>query len=267
MQERFTVYIDESGEAGIGKIRSPSGKGASQYMTLGAALVPNRSKRAIKDTLEKLASELKKPSLHCSQLNHYQIVHAIRSIRRHRMRLFGVISNKATLGTYKRDISSDSSMYYNKCAQYLLERVAHFMESREIPKENLEIVFEKANIDYDKMRNLLWSCQSSPNHPNTKRLKHIDVLNIVERKKKDEPLLQIADLVAHSLYKCVDRQSRNFEITEPRYVRELASNFFGNPKTNKVIGGRLYCVHSVGDLNVDPEVERALKSLVADPPH
>lgn len=45
-------------------------------------------------------------------------------------------------------------MYYNKCAQYLLERIGWFLESRKISSSNVQIIFEKANVDYDKMKNL-----------------------------------------------------------------------------------------------------------------
>ena len=182
------------------------------------------------------------------------------------MRLFGVISRKGTLGSYKAAIAADSSMYYNKCAQYLLERVGWFMESRKIPPENLDIIFEKANVDYEKMRNLLWTCQSSPKHPITNKLQYISISNISVRKKSEEALLQVADLVAHALYKCVDKQSNNFGILEPRYLRELAPCFFGHPDTQAVVGAGLYCVHSTRDLKLDSEVEEVLNSMVANKP-
>jgi len=266
MQARFTIFIDESGEAGIGKVRSGSSGGASPYMTLGASLIRNHSRKAIEDTLDKVCTEIGKNPLHCSQLKHYQILHFVRQITQQQMRLFGVISRKATLGSYKAAIADDSSMYYNKCAQYLLERVAWFMEARKIPPENLDIVFEKANVDYDKMRNLLRTCQSNPKHANTKKLEHIDVSKIVVKKKSEEPLLQLADLVAHALYKCVDKQDKNFGIPEPRYLRELAPRFFGHPETQAVVGAGLYCVHSTRDLKLDSEVEEVFNSMVANTP-
>lgn len=213
-----------------------------------------------------MSSEIGKTSLHCSKLKHYQILHFIRQVTKQPMRLFGVISLKDTLGSYKRTISDDSSMYYNKCAQYLLERVGWFMESRKIPPKNLDIVFEKANVDYDKMRNLLSSCQSNPRHAFTKKLRYIDTCNIVVKKKGEEPLLQLADMVAHALYKCVEKPSKNFGIAEPRYLRELGPSFFGHPETQAVVGAGLYCVHSTRDLKLDTEVEETFNSLIASAP-
>lgn len=266
MKERFTVFIDESGEAGISKVRSESASGASPYMTLGAALINNRSRKAFEESLKNICADMGKISLHCSQLKHYQILHFIRRITLRRMRLFGVISKKDTLGDYKSSISENSDLYYNKCAQYLLERVGWFMESRGIARENLDIVFEEANVDYDKMRNLIRACQSSPKHPFTKKLKYISVGNIEVKKKSDEPLLQIGDLVAHALYKCVDKQDKNFGILEPRYFRELGPHFFGHPETQAVVGAGLYCVHSIRDLKLASDVEEVFKSVFATPP-
>lgn len=266
MDDRFTVFIDESGEAGIEKVRSDLSGGASPYMTLGAALISNRARNSLEGDLERIASVIGKKSLHCSQLNHFQILYFIREISKRQMRLFGVISHKETLGGYKAEIADDSTKYYNKCAQYLLERVGWFMEARKIPRENLDIVFEKANVDYDKMRNLLRACQSNPKHPVTMKLRNIDINNIKVMKKNEEPILQLADLVAHCLYKCVDRPIRYFGITEPRYLKELAPRFFGHPESHAVLGAGLYCVHSTGSLKLDPEVEEVIEKMLAIPP-
>jgi hypothetical protein len=263
MQDGVTVFIDESGEAGIERVRSDSSGGASPYMTLGASLIRNGSRAAIESTITQICSEIGKSAIHCSQLSHYQILHVLRRITQHRMRFFGVISHKKTPGDYKVNISGDSDLYYNKCAQYLLERVGWFMESREIPIEKLDIIFEKANVDYEKMRNLLLKCQKNPMRENTTKLRNICVDKIAVRKKGDEPLLCLADLAAHALYKCVDKNGRNFGIPEPRYLRELAPHFFGHPETRTVVGAGLYCVHSMRDLHLDPDVEAVFGSMTA----
>lgn len=141
------------------------------------------------------------------------------------------------------------------------------MESRNISSNNLEIVFEKANIDYNKMKNLLRACQANPKHENTRWLKNIDIDNISAKKKREESLLQVADLVAHTLYKCVDKQDANYNIPEPRYVSELSPRFFGHPETNLITDAGIYCVHSTADLNLDQDVETKLKNLIAMPAH
>ena len=258
--------MDESGEAGIEKVRTENSGGASPYMTLGAVLIPNASKAGNVKLLEQLKIDVRKKRLHCAELKHYQLLHFSRKIAARKMRLFGVISRKETLGNYKTEIAEDSSMYYNKCSQYLLERVGWFMEVRDIPAGNVNIVFEKANVDYDMMKNLIRKCQRNPKHRNTKRLLRIDVDRIEVRKKSEEPLLQIADLVAHSLYKCVDKSDKNHGIPEPRYVRELGPRFFGHPNGEKVVGAGIYCVHSIKSLKLDVDVADTLEKLTASAP-
>lgn len=234
-------------------------------MTMGAALIINESHQAVRETLERVRNDIGKKELHCSELNHYQKLFLIREISRHKKRLFGVISYKETLGGYKDTIEGSSKSYYNKCAQYLLERVGWVMEANNIPPENLDIVFEKGNFDYERMKVLLRKCQQKPAHPMTARLKHIQVSNIAVKTKGEEPLLQMADLVAHALYKCVDKQDKNHFIAEPRYLRELSPRFFGNPNTQAVAGAGLYLVHKMSDLNLDPEVEAVIDAMMAEP--
>lgn len=234
-------------------------------MTMGAALINNDSFESIRKTLKRVRTDIGKREIHCSDLNHYQKLFLIRQIAIHKKRLFGVISYKETLGAYKDDIEGNNKYYYNKCAQYLLERVGWFMEANDIPPENLDIVFEKGNFDYNKMQVLLRKCQQNPTHPMTARLTHIKVSNIAVKTKNEEPLLQMADLVAHALYKCVDKQDKNHFIVEPRYLRELSPRFFGNPKTQAVAGAGLYLVHKMKDLKLDQEVEDVINAMVAEP--
>lgn len=266
MPARFTVFIDESGEAGIGKVRSEHGRGASPYMTLGGALVQNEDRETLEDVLEGVRSDLRKKTLHCSELKHYQILHFARQISRCRLRMFGIISHKNTLRDYKNEIDSDSNKYYNKCIQYILERVGWFMECRGIPPENLDIVLEEGNFDYKKMTNFLRICQQNPHHPFTKKLQNVDLDNIQVKKKAEEPLLEIADLVAHALYKCVDKSKNNFGIPEPRYLCEISTRFFGHPDTLLLVGGGLHCVHQLRDLKLDHDVETVMSKLIATAP-
>ena len=161
----MTLYVDESGEAGIRKVRADGAPGASPYMTLGAALIADRHREDFEATLEAIREEVRKKQLHCSELNHYQILHYGRRLMGLEMALFGVISRKDTLGQYKDRIDGDSHKYFNKCVQYLLERVGWYMEAHSIPKSDVAIVFEKANRDYSRMENFLWQVQSNPLQP------------------------------------------------------------------------------------------------------
>lgn len=263
---KYTLYIDESGEPGIGKIRTPLNNGASPYMTLGAVVIRDTDMIKIRKRLAETQRLMGISHLHCSKMNHYQITRYAQIASQLPLRFFGVISRKETLGSYRNAIANDHAKYYNKCVQYLLERVGFFMECRGIPQNDLNIIFEKANLNYRAMKNFILMCKANPIHPNTVRLQNINLANSQQKTKEEEPNLQLADLVAHALYKCVDTPPKQFGIVEPRYLKELSPRFFGHPDSNKIVGGGLYCVHSTNELNLDNEVKNMLDNLCSRPP-
>lgn len=265
MRERYTLLVDESGEPGLHKVRSADKDGASPYMTFGAVMIPNSERDVLEARLTKLTKRIGKKDLHCSKLRHEQKVFFAKEIVQHRLRFFGAVSYKKTLDQYKEDISADDKRYYNKCAQYLLERVGWFLETRNIDKSDVDIVFERRNSDYDMMRNFLRVVQGNPLRQMSKKLIHLNVSAIEPKTKTEEPLLQIADLVAHALFKCVDKHEDNFGIVETRYLREIASKFFGDPKDNRILGAGIYCVHNTHDIKLDDDVRELFQSLKSIP--
>lgn len=136
----YTFYVDESGQTGIKRIRSESSGGASRYLTFGGVLVPDVRKEELLERVASLAKEFGRPDLHCSRLNHNQIVHFAKTLAKSQVKLFGVISLKTTLGSYADEINHSDKAFYNKNAQYLLERLAHFMEINSIQETSLSIV-------------------------------------------------------------------------------------------------------------------------------
>ena len=262
MTKPYSLFIDESGEAGIKRVRNGEEPGASPYMTLGAALIAENDRDEFTARLESIREEIGKKQLHCSELHHYQILHFGRRLADLDVTMFGVISRKETLGSYKDRIDGDSHKYFNKCVQYLLERVGWFMEVNNLDPSDVAIVFEKANRDYGRMENYLWRVQSHPMQPMAKKLRHLDVLSIEAREKDEEPLLKVADLVAHALFRCVDKRASNLNICEPRYLRELGPQFFGNPTNQKVGQAGLYCVHQRSHLRLDQDVDHVIAELI-----
>lgn len=265
MRERYTLLVDESGEPGLQKVRSAEEDGASPYMTFGAVIFPNSERKTLEAKLAELTERIGKKDLHCSKLRHEQQVFFAKEIVQYRLRFFGSVSYKDTLEKYKEDISADDKRYYNKCAQYLLERVGWFLETRNIDKSDVDIIFERRNSDYDMMRNFLRVVQGNPIRRMSKKLIHLNVSAIEPKTKTEEPLLQIADLVAHALFKCVDKHEDNFGIVEPRYLREIASRFFGDPKDNRILGAGLYCVHSTREVKLHDDVRELFRSLESIP--
>ena len=235
-------------------------------MTMGAVFVESSRFREFEKELTEIQTAIGKKTLHSSDLKHFQLIYFCRAIREMKLRLFGVISRKDTLGSYKSDINSKPTAYYNKCAQYLLERFGQFLEIHGIPKTEVDVVFEDAKFaDYSGLRSLIKMCQKNPMRKNTEYLRNINAECIRSEEKGNSAMMQVADLVAHALYKSVDRNQRQYDITEPRYLKELSPRFFGCPETQEVLQNGIYCVHSIQDICLQSDVKQVFESLRADP--
>lgn len=258
---KYRVVIDESGEAGIKKIRTDTSPGASPYLTLGAAFYRIEQEDKIIRTLEEAKTILGKDDLHCSKLDHFSKIRYIRTIKNCKFLSFGTISDKNTLGDYRASIEEDSKKYYNKCSQYLLEQIGRMLKEYSTDPAEVEIIFEEGNFDYEKLRSLIAKCQQNPMHENTKLLNFIVVKNITQTPKAKLPTLTIADLIAHSLYKCVHKSLANHDITEFRYIDELRSKFYADTTTRLILGHGIKCIHDIRKLRIDDEIAEKLSVL------
>lgn len=261
---KYTLYVDESGQSGIKKIKSDTEGGASRYMTMGGVLVPDDNRPHLRKVLAELTSAIGKADLHCSKLNHNQIVKFAQTLAKEEVVLFGVISLKETLGTYKDDIGESDKKYYNKCAQYLLEKVGLFLEQAGCTETDISIRFENGGFDYDGLRGLIYHCRKSPQHQSTKMLKNINQNSIIALAKEEEQLLQLGDLVAHALFKCVDDAPSTYGVFETRYLSELRTRFFFNKTTRKICGTGVFPVHKLQHIKADAQVARFLQEFSPD---
>lgn len=258
----YTLYIDESGEAGIRNVRSGSSLGASPFMTLGAVLTESRRKSEIERCLQRVQKLIgKRNGLHCAQLSHSQKVFYTRSIASQPVICFGLISRKGTLGNYGNRIGHNPRKFYNKCAQYLLERVGKFLQDFAIRADDVDVVFEEGLFDYATLRAFIGICQKNPKHPDTAYLRNINIAKLKSAKKSEESLLQLADLVAHSLYQTVHKSDKNHNIPEPRYLKELQHRFYADGKTGEVLSHGIKLVHELEDIKFDADVELFIRDL------
>ena len=124
---KYLFLVDESGDARIGIIRGGEHGGASPYMTLGGVLIAQDAIEETKDKIRKICLEIGKATLHCKDLRHFQKLYFAKNMSAMPVTIFGLISNKKTLGGYKEAIEGDSSKFYNTCARYLLERLGEYM--------------------------------------------------------------------------------------------------------------------------------------------
>lgn len=233
---RYVFLVDESGDQGLKKVReSVSDRGASPYLTLGGVLIPETHIEATLNCLNDLSSRLGK-NLHCADLNHFQTAAFAREAASIKMLAFGVISKKSTLGDYldgtpDEDIAQD---YYNKCSHYLLELLGKFMSHHDVKSEDVSIVFERKNHDYQRLRSYISAIRKSPKDRRAAFLQSIDPFGITDRSKDEEPLLALADLVAFATFQSVNESQRNYGLPEERYMRELKKRFWRCPDTGQV---------------------------------
>ena len=263
---KFTVYIDESGEAGISKIRDESGPGASKYFVLGAVIVHPDSIVPATEKLREIRDILRKQSWrHATDLDHSSKVYIAREMGSLHLRYFGVISNKFTLGTYKGFINSEPQKYYNKCLVYLLERVCSFLNEIGVKEDDLSFVLERRNHNYSAMINYIRNVRDRPLYTQSHSLKILNPFAITTKKKGEDALLDYADFVSYALYQCVNKTPSNFYIPETRYFEELMPRF-GCDRKGLVEGMGLKYIHNLNMLAVDPKVANLFKSARATPP-
>lgn len=264
----FTVYIDESGDAGISKVRDQDNPGASEYFVLGAIVVPSIYEQDVINTYKKLRLAIRKRNWkHATDLGHSEKVFVSREMASLNVRYFGLISNKSTLGEYKGFINADPQKYYNKCVIYLLENVCLYLNYFKIGQDNLRIVFEKRNHNYEAMRTYIKRIQQVPLYPKSEILKMVNPFSIVAHDKGKDECLEFADMVAHFLYQCVNKSPNNHYIPEPRYFKEISTRF-GCDREGRVSSIGLKFVHDVEMLKIDPDIKRVFlqaKALLPAP--
>ncbi len=225
----FTIAIDESGQL----VTSGNAAKHNKYFTLGAIIYPTSEEKKIENLILSCKQKIKyeKEILHFNEIkSHYKKIIVCRTIgtSKDKFYLFGVVSNKDTLGKYKEYIGKDYTFYYNKCLMYIFERIGYFLYRLKYTRGyniNTIIYIENININFYKTKKYLNKCKENPIRQQTKLLKYFDFSNMHMVGKKDFKTLQIADVMASALFSCL-------EIThiqkpgEPRYIYELRNKIY-----------------------------------------
>ncbi|WP_299351833.1 DUF3800 domain-containing protein [uncultured Shimia sp.] len=261
----YTVLIDESGEAGIAKVRTETTGGSSPYFVLAAVVFPEEELKTALETLDYVNKVIpKKKWSHATDLNHAQTVFWSREAAKLNCRMFAVVSNKETLGDYSIMIKNNPDKFYNKCTVYLLEKVGKYLIGKGLDHHIPNVIFERRNHKYDALRRYVVSIKDNPLHEEAKNLRVFNPFAFFEKGKDEEPLLKFADLAAHATYQCTNKTRTNMNIPEPRYFTELHKRF-GADRYGKIIENGLKCIHSIDDLKLDEDVKEQLETLRAFP--
>ena len=262
---KFLVFIDESGEAGLTKIRTAETPGASPYLVLGAVVCTEQAAVRMHEVMLKFRADIGKEKWkHATDLSHVEKVYLGRILGAQKgVRFFSVISNKSTLGDYQNVIKSDPQKFYNKCSCYLLEMVCRVLKSRGASEDDFSVVFEERNHDYDRMRSYISAIKGRPIYPQSRALSILNVFAIKTMKKGDHPLLDVADFVSHSVYQLANKSRGNFNIPEPRYFQEIIPRFGASPD-GVVEGFGVKCIHSLQQLELDDDIASIISAARAE---
>lgn len=262
MSRSYTFYVDESGDSGTTNIRSFTSGGASPFMVLGGVLVADDLKSPLTSSLEQIFSDLRVSQLHCKNLNHHKKVFYARTAGGLDLTCFGVVSDKNTLQDYRQIRDQEAFRYYHKCVQYLLEQLCKYIEHEGIDPNLVSVVFEETvALKLQQLRNFILYCIKFPRQEQSKILEILNTSKFLVQEKKDEPLLQYADLVANSLYQCVNKSSANNFIPETRYINELRFKFWANSQSNLINGFGIKPIHNLNSLNLDADVSEFLRTI------
>lgn len=226
--------------------------------------MPNATKFIARKQIKSFEAKFGRTWKHATELNHSQTVYFSRKSAELNLRFFAVISKKTTLSSYAEDISKSPHKFYNKCTQYLLERVGEYLKGKGMFDSDPDVVFEGRNHNYDSLRRYITKIKGNPQHTEAQNLQCFNPFGFVERSKEEEVLLKYADLAAHAVYQCVNKTPKNYLIPEPRYISELQSRF-GADEDGKVLGVGLKCIHSIESIGLDSDVKQRIERLRAKP--
>ncbi|PCJ99468.1 MAG: hypothetical protein COA45_05380 [Zetaproteobacteria bacterium] len=263
----YTIYIDESGDDGIRKIRQADDtRGATPWFTLGAFMIKDSDYTQIADTITSCELEINKKSLHFKSLSHRQRIYVCTQFCALPIICFGTICNKETLT--KKDYGAriqgknDSKLFYNKNAHYLLEKVGKFLNQYNIPLESHKIIFEhKDGVEYGWMKKYIRQISLNPHEGDARFLKNINIASITSKKKGEEPLLKISDTIASSLFQCCE--NKVLGVRETSYLEKLRHKFPADTN-GRILDYGIKPINNINDLNLSETEYNFFLSLRSD---
>lgn len=206
MAHSYIAYIDEAGDDGLGRYRSPgSVGGASTWLTLSATVC--RASRDL-ETVEwrneiraKLGERAEKRPLHFKDLNHGQRTMASQLIATKPLRGLCVVANKPVIpaGIY----TEKNQLYFYLC-RYLVERISWLCrDMRRLVVEGdgrVKIIFSRrGGLSYDAFRAYLLKLKNFDDPQIRINWPVIDINGIEAQDHGKRAGLQIADIIASSI--------------------------------------------------------------------
>jgi hypothetical protein len=219
MGKSFRVYVDESGDEGLG-----FGHGASDWFVLAAVagrIEHDLTDVKLVDAIRILLNKHPRKNLHFRDLKHEQRLPYCDAITESRLRTIALLIHKPSLHT--PEAFRDDYRLYFYGVRYLLERVSWLCRDRRRRADpndgSAEVVFSnRSSMSYDKLRNYLGILKKDPSvRIDWNVIKSTQVVTQTAGKQMG---LQIADAVASAYFKALERNT--YGHVECRYVTMLA---------------------------------------------
>lgn len=244
---KYIVVIDESGNSAYQNLGTETGYGPCDYLIIGAVLFKKEKIIDIKNILNDI-QEIRNGSkfIHMTGIRkNITKRYIFRKLSKLNMILaFSVVSNKKTLsnGQYKNYNPKNHWKYYHKNVQYILEKISNYMNENNINKDEIIFIIEEnPSVKISSLRTFISSIKKD-----NYAIRRINENNIRTLSKNEEPLLFLADAVAHSLYKAIVPTYFNGEdFIETVYFDEIKNLFY---KKNKICDEGIKFIHSIQEI-------------------
>ena len=237
----FSAYVDEAGDEGFGKLRSPGTTGQSRWLGVGAVVVTAENDRFIPswrdEILALFPSKRNQRDLHFRHLNHSQRVAACNVLRDKPLGVCIIASNKETiLDSPEKQIFKQKQHLYNYLVRWLLERLTAACREKALRQEKkparLSVTFSRrSGTDYQMMREYFEFMRDG--REILKPVRSIDwnvfdPTNIRVENHAVRAGLQIADVVTSAT--CAALEPNEFGNIEPRYALSLKARYLKERK-------------------------------------
>lgn len=114
------------------------------------------------------------------------------------------------------------------------------------------------------MIRFLGKVKENPFYAESRVLKLLNPFSITSVPKGEEDILEVADLIAHGLFQCVNKSKSNYHIPEYRYFEEFQSRFGADDK-GIILNTGLKCIHSLEGIGLDKNISDKFRLARAVP--
>lgn len=234
--KQFTVYIDEAGDEGFGKLAAGPLGGQSRWLVLGACIVSRENDLKLPTWRNEILAKFpakKTKDLHFRNLKHEQKIVVCQELAKLPIGVCVVMSHKITIpGSKFEEVFKKKGYLYNYLVRWLLERVTAACATRDL-SVSVRIVFSRrSGTDYNVMKDYLLLMRDGKEKIQPVRSidwRVLDIDAIVVENHSKWAGLQIADCATSAFYWAVEPnvygnyESRYAELLSGKVLRSGGS--------------------------------------------